>query len=201
MKQNNLLKNFIPVLVILFLGFSALNISAKGKLDNDETVALVIKNLTAKIKKEMSPQNISVNFVNVEKRAGSRNEVVLSGSGSCLIKESNALIPIEFEAKLNTANGTVKNISYTFLDSEFAPPTEEDFLMKHLLNQIGKDYKTTEVVIAINGYETKENELRQKEFVGTAEVRIGQLEWRKINFDVITADDAIPIKVEYDFEK
>ncbi|CAN5536749.1 hypothetical protein BH10ACI1_BH10ACI1_34280 [soil metagenome] len=202
MKNNNLRNSLNLVTLILLLVLAASSASAKNnKYDNDRTVSLVIKNLSAKLNRELAPQNVTLDVKDVETASFTHNEMILSGNASCLLKETATTLPITFEAKFNTSKQAVEEIKYTFLDSEYAPTTEEDFLTTHLLNQLSIDYKSQEVVIAIDNYELKEVIAGVKEYKGSADIRVGQLEWRKINFDVFMTENKTPVKVEYDFVK
>ena len=73
--------------------------------------------------------------------------------------------------------------------------------MKHLLKKIAADYKTENVVIAIDGFETENASGNQKEYKGLAEIRVGDVEWQRIDFDVVLNGDKKAEKVEYKLRK
>jgi len=94
-----------------------------------------------------------------------------------------------FDVKVNPNNLSVTEIKYDFAEltaaSEYAPSSSEEFLMKELMGKISRDYKTDNIVIAIDGMEDVSNVTNQKQFTGIGEVRIGTLVWNKIKFDVV----------------
>ncbi len=116
----------------------------------------------------------------------------MKGNGFCVLKGENNQLPMRFDVKVNPDNLSVSEINYDFAEltdaSEYAPSFNEEVLMKELVGKISQDYKTQNVVIAIDGVENVSNVTNQKEFTGIGEVRIGTLVWNKIKFDVVFAD-------------
>ena len=77
----------------------------------------------------------------------------------------------------------------------------EEFLMKELMKQIRADYKTDNIVIALDGVENNTIFSGKKEFTGIGEVRIGDLEWNKTKFAVEVDTKGKATKVAYDVKK
>ena len=73
--------------------------------------------------------------------------------------------------------------------------------MKNLLQKIAADYKTENVVIAIDGFDTENTAGNHKEFKGLAEIRVGEVEWKRIDFNIVLNDENKASKVEYSLRK
>lgn len=186
---------------LLVLAFSAVSIFANNSIDsNDKDVALITQNLSAKLKADLVSNNVSVVFKTIEKTQISNTETLVKGDALAIVPNDNTQLPLKFEAKVNPVAEVVDDVAYAFVESNYAPSTDEEFLMKHLLKKIAADYKTEEVVIAIDGFETEAAAQNQKEYKGTAEIRVGEVEWKKINFDVTLNAKNEASKVEYDLK-
>lgn len=186
---------------LLVLTFSAVSIFANNSIDsNDKDVALITQNLSAKLKADLVSNNVSVVFKTIEKTQVSNTETLVKGDALAIVPNDNTQLPLKFEAKVNPVAEVVDDVAYAFVESNYAPSTDEEFLMKHLLKKIAADYKTEEVVIAIDGFETEAAAQNQKEYKGTAEIRVGEVEWKKINFDVTLNAKNEASKVEYDLK-
>lgn len=188
---------------LLIFTFSAISTFA-STLDNDKDVALVTKNLSAKLKADLVSNNVSVVYKSVEKTQISNTETIVKGNAVAVVPSDNTQLPIKFEAKINPIARVVDDVEYAFVESvesNYAPSNDEEFLMKHLLKKLAADYKTENVVIAIDGFETQNAAENQKEYKGTAEIRVGEVEWRKINFDVTLNAKNEASKIEYNLKK
>lgn len=183
---------------LLVLTFSTISIFANNFIDNkDKDVALITQNLSAKLKADLVSNNVSVVFKSIEKTQVSNTETIVKGDALAIVPNDNTQLPLKFEAKVNPVAEVVNDVEYAFVESNYAPSTDEEFLMKHLLKKLAADYKTEEVVIAIDGFETQDAIKNQKEYKGTAEIRVGEVEWKKINFDVMLNAKNEASKVEY----
>jgi len=183
---------------LLVLTFSTISIFASNfNIDSDKDVALITQNLSAKLKADLVSNNVSVVFKTVEKTQVSNTETIVKGDALAIVPNDNTQLPLKFEAKINPVAEVVNDVAYEFVESNYAPSTDEEFLMKHLLKKIAADYKTEEVVIAIDGFDTQNSIENQKEYKGTAEIRVGEVEWKKINFDVMLNARNEASKVEY----
>jgi hypothetical protein len=190
----------VSVSLILFLAASVVWAN-NNKFANDKAVSLVTQNLAARLKAELAQENLSLELMRVQKTALSKNEMLLTGNAFCILKEENTQLPISFEAKVNLSKQAVDAVVFDFLEGEFVPAYDEEILTKNLLKQISRDYKTNSVVIALDGFEASENLSNQKEFKGSAEVKIGEVEWKRIDFDVLMTRENTPIKVTYSVKK
>lgn len=72
-------------------------------------------------------------------------------------------------------------------------------MIKELIKKIGKDYKTDDIVFALNGFEMV-SATDGKQYADTGEIKIGEVEWSKLKFDVVLSDDNSATKIEYRIE-
>lgn len=195
-------KGFV-VGIICLLAFS--NVFAASSASDQLTYSLLVSHLNARLKTDLSENNVSVKLSNVKQHKISKSEVEIKGDGLCLLTAENNQLPIRFEAKINVAQNKVSDINYDFVETENAPeyvPTSNDeVLMKELMKQIGKDYDTDNIVIALDGVENNLTLSREKEFTGIGEVRIGDFQWNKFDFDIVLDANGKTTKVTYDVKK
>lgn len=188
-------------LVICFLAFS----NAFAATTDQITRSLVVDNLSAKLKTDLAKTDVSVKLSNVKQQKISKDEIAVRGDALALLTAEDNQLPIRFEAKINVARKSVSDISYDFVEAasapEYAPTLSEEFLMKTLMKRISKDFNTDNIVIALDGVKGKSNLSNLKEFSGVGEVRIGDLEWSKIKFDVVVDEKGKASKVVYDVKK
>jgi len=134
----------------------------------------------------------------------SKGAIDFDGTALVIVKNDKTELPFQFTAKVNLNNKIVEDVSYKFVEetSEFAPGIAEDSLIRELLTAISKDHKTTNIVIAIDGFETSRLTSNQTKYQGSGEVRIGDFEWRRINFNVVLdSQNQTVTKVLYELQK
>ena len=165
--------------------------------DKNKALSLLEQNLSNRLKTELSAENVSVKFTKVEQNELSDSEIYLIGDGLAILPAEKTELPIKFKAEVNPVDEVVSDVEYAFVESSYAPTTDEEFLMRHLLKKIAADYQTENVVIAIDGFETEPAAGDQKEFKGLAEVRIGDVEWKRIDFDIVLTSRNEASKVAY----
>ncbi len=164
---------------------------------------IAAKNLSVKLQNDLGNSNIKVELADVEEYKIFKNEIALIGSGTCILAIDNQM-PIQFEVKLNTVSQKVFDVIYDFVENsaEYTPTSNEDILMKELMKQIKNDYKTENIIIAIDTVENVGDTNNSEKFLGFGEVRIGDLIWNKIKFDVVlNAKTKKANKVVYKLEK
>ena len=186
------------IAAICFLAFS----SALASTTKEQINSLIVENLSNKLKTDLAVEKITVELKDIKENKISANEIALSGDANCVLVADE--MPISFKAKVNLSSRIVSDIVYDFVEpkTEFEPATNEEVLMKELMKQISKDYKTDNIVIAIDGVEPVENLSKEKQFSGVGEVRIGDLVWNKIKFLVVMNEEKkYATKVIYTVEK
>lgn len=177
--------------------------TAGAKDVSEKAISIITDNLTKRLRADLADNSVTVKINDVEKYQAVKNEIDIKGSGICIITKDNNRLPLNFEAKLSVQEKLISGVKYDFVQYEtsaFAPTLTEEVLMKQLMNKVSADYKTKEIVIAIDGFETAET-AEGKEYTGNGEIKIGEVEWRKIKFDVVLNAGNQPAKIEYDVQK
>jgi hypothetical protein len=192
--------------VICLLAFSGIfasntNDAAKVNFNSKATSEIVIQNLTKKLKADLVQEKILVKLGNIEQTAVSNNEIKLQGNATCVLPTEKTQLPIRFEAKFDRAGKVIDDVQYTFVESEYAPANEEEVLMKEIMKQISRDYKTREIVIAIDNFESSDSLENKVQYKGAGEVKIGEIQWSRINFNVVLNSDKTAAKIEYKIQK
>jgi len=181
--RTNKLHGFNSLLAILaavltFSGFATANTASKANYARSSKIAL--EALSNKIKTDTGISDVSVKFEKVNQYNVSKSTIGVKGNAKYFIN-SEFVTPLTFDVKVDATTLRVVNINYDFEDADdtvaVGSPVEENITQK-LLKQIGNQFKTANVVISIDNLETLENQLK-----GTGEVRIGDFEWRRIEFD------------------
>ena len=192
--------NFIKyksfVVVALCLAFSTAAFAAVEK--NHQLVA---QNLSQKLQDDLANQNVTVELKKVKEYKVSKSEIGLTGDAVCVLTDDNRQLPIRFDVKVKTADQKVSEVKYDFVESDYNPTANEEILMKELMTRISRDYKTENIVIAIDSVENVEA-AGGKKFLGAGEVRVGDLIWNRIKFDVVLdAYTQKASKIVYKIEK
>lgn len=151
-------------------------------------LSIAVDNLTKKLRHDLVTEKLAVKFTDVQQYAVGGSQVNLKGEGFCVLTDENNELPISFDIKVDNASRSVIEVNYDFLQFSEADATSsvtEEILMKELMKKISRDFKTQDVVIAIDGFEKLSETGGLNKFLGAGEVRVGGLEWRKIKFDVV----------------
>lgn len=174
-----MLKTKIITLIIVSVFFS-LSVAASAK---DEAVRnLAVKELSRKLESDLALNRVNLKIGHIENKSVSNEETIISGFGTVANAEK---ISLTFDVVVNPLKSDVVAVNYDIVtpDATNSPSTTEKFLMKNVMNKIKNDYKTNEIVIAIDNFQTVKNVDGTLNYVGTAEVRVG-MEWNRIEFDV-----------------
>ncbi len=191
-------KSFLFLVICLVFSSSALAIGENNHL-------LVTQNLSEKLQNDLADSNLTIKLNSVEEHKISGSEIELKGSATCLLTKQDNQLPLEFEIKVNPANQSVLDVKYNFVEASgdvYAPTSNEEILMKELMAKISRDYKTENIVIAIDAVEKMKGANDANKFLGVGEVRIGDMVWNKIKFDVVLdAETGKANRVVYRVEK
>lgn len=201
--------NFKVFVAALFCFFVFSNVFAASTTAAADKLArsLVATNLSAQLKRDLAKSDVTVKLSNVNQEQISKNTIAIKGDAFCLFDNEDIGLPVRFEAKIDVAQKTVSNIDYDFVEAstaaapEYAPTSNEEFLMKELMKQISRDYKTENIVVALDGVEGNQSSIGEKQFTGAGEVRIGDLEWNRIKFNVVVDQSGRAKKIVYDVKK
>ncbi len=200
MKKYHFTLNTLAITALFLL--SAVTAAASGaekRLEN-----LVARELGAKLRAELAVENVAVKIRALNNRRTGAGEVDLSGQATAVVPQDNTELPLEFDAKVDLVRLDVARLDYQFVESlpDFAPSAVKENLMKELMTRFSEDYKTTNVVISIDGFDAAERVSGETEYEGIGEVRIGDLEWNKIKFNVkIDSQSKKATKVLYQFQQ
>lgn len=207
MKHHNIFGKVNLIILVLF-AFASLTVQANdrviAKYEIDQYKNVIVQKLTEKLRVDLSDNNVEVKLNNVQDSGISKSRIEFDGKALAVVKNDVTELPLQFTAQINTSNRSVEDISYKFVEaeSEFAPSLAEDNLMRELMTQISKDHKTTNIVISIDKFDSARNSANQMHYQGVGEVRIGDFEWRRIEFNVIVnAQDQTAEKVLYNLQK
>lgn len=181
----NLIKLNLIIIILALLCACVMSANASTKSDRYKTV--IVEKLTEKLRTDLADQSVQVKLSAVRDSEISKSQIELDGQALAVVTNDKTELPLQFTAEVNLNNQAVENVDYKFVEagSIFAPSMAEDSLMKGLMTQISKDYKTTNIVISIDGFDEAQLTSFQKKYEGIGEVRIGDFEWRKIKFNVV----------------
>lgn len=170
--------------------------SAKALLNTEETYSIAAKALTRKMETELVLNDIKVKFLKVERYAISKSQIGLRGEGACQLSAEDNALPIHFDVKINAAARNVVEVAYNFVDAEetieagsTSLTENETFVTRQLMEKIKADYKTENIVVALDFLNDNNSDNGAKTFTGAGEVRIGDLVWKKISFEIVAGSD------------
>ena len=169
---------------------------------SEQNHRLVAQNLSQKLQQDLASENVTVKLKNVEEYKVSKGEIGLTGDAVCVLADDNRRLPIRFNVKVKTAEQRVSDVKYDFVEADYNPSAGEEVLMKELMTRLSRDYKTENIVIAIDSMENVEAAAGAKKFLGAGEVRVGDFVWSRIKFDVVLdAETKKASKIVYKIEK
>jgi len=169
---------------------------------NEKNHRLIAQNLSRKLQSDLANENVTVKLKKVEEYEVSKSEIGLTGDAVCIVTSDNRQLPIRFDIKVKTADQSVSDVKYDFVEADYNPTANEEILMKELMTRISRDYKTENIVIAIDAVENVETAAGEKKFLGVGEIRVGDLVWNRIKFDVVLdAETQKASKIVYKIEK
>jgi hypothetical protein len=167
--------------------------SAKAILSVDETYSIAEKGLTKKMETDLVLTNIKVKFGKVERYSISKTQIGLRGEGSCQLGAEDNALPINFDVKINVNNRNIADVAYNFVEAEDANESNslsenETFVTRQLLEKLKADYKTENIVVAID-YLNENQTIGAKAFTGAGEIRLGDMVWKKISFEIVAGSE------------
>lgn len=194
--------NFFAFRTLFILSICLLTVSTSFPAVSEKNHQLLTKELSQRIRTDLSDNNASVELKKIKQYAISKNGIGLKGDEVCVAGENR--MSLQFDVRVNTPLQEVSEINYNFVENaaDYAPTSDEDILMKELMTQISRDYKTNNIVIAIDRVNDDGIVGGERKLTGIGEVRIGDLVWTNIKFDVaLNANTQKAKKVVYTVEK
>jgi hypothetical protein len=177
---------------------------ANASVKTDRYKTALIQKLTEKLRVDLADRTVEVKLNDVRDHRISKSQIDFNGKALAVVIDDKTELPFQFTATVNPANQSIEDVSYQFVEANsiFAPAAAEDNLMKGLMRQISKDYNTTNIVIAIDGFDTTQRTAGETKYEGIGEVRIGDFEWRKIKFNVVLdSQNNTATSILYDVQK
>lgn len=198
----NLIKLNLLIIILAILCACVMQANASVKTDRYKTA--LIQKLTEKLRVDLADRTVEVKLNDVRDHRISKSQIDFNGKALAVVIDDKTELPFQFTATVNPANQSIEDVSYQFVEANsiFAPAAAEDNLMKGLMRQISKDYNTTNIVIAIDGFDTTQRTAGETKYEGIGEVRIGDFEWRKIKFNVVLdSQNNTATSILYDVQK
>lgn len=176
--------SFLMIFAFQFTAFAADKEKAapSARMSKDETVSIASKSLSSKLKSDLVSKTVAVKFTKAEQYFVSDTEIGLRGEGTCRLDGEANDLPINFDVKINVNKRAADDVRYVFLNME-APAglTIQDVVTEKLLEKLKSDFKTDNVVLAVDYVSDKNQE---NSFNGSGEVRLNGMVWKKFSFDV-----------------
>jgi hypothetical protein len=194
----------LNIVIIALALLAAFTIQASGSVKTDRYKTAIVQKLTEKLRVDLADDAVEVKLNTVRDNEISNSRVDFDGQALAVVTNDKTALPFQFTAQVNLNNQNIEDVSYQFVEAaaEFTPSLVEDNLMKQLMTKISKDFKTTNIVISIDGFETAQLTMRETKYEGIGEVRIGDFEWRKIKFNVVLdSQNKTATKILYDVQK
>lgn len=202
------------LLLILFVSFT--NVSAwSGTNDTnpkamaEKGYSVAVKRLTAELQHTFNDKTVSFKLTNLRNDKVNKEVIKVEGEGLAVFNTKTDNLPLHFSFSTDAKGQTVENLDYQFLEADVsvadsntidAPDKVESTLMREIMKQIHKDYKTTEIVIAIDDFQKVDP--KRNVYQGSGEVRVGSMIWKQIEFNVKLDDKNEEAKdVDYKIEK
>lgn len=193
----------ISLVFMLFFASSA----AEANTTAERTRNLAAKALSEKVRADLSNPNASVVFEEINQYQISNSQIGLKGSGICLLKTDAERLPISFNVKMNVKDFSVADIEYNFVNNAsssvetMATAAVEEAVTLSLLKSLAAEYKTDNVVIALDGLNRQKDSAGENSLSGTGEARIGDFQWRKISVEAQLDDKGIIKRVAYKIQE
>ncbi|HLM03152.1 MAG TPA: hypothetical protein VK400_19020 [Pyrinomonadaceae bacterium] len=201
-RTNKCFRNLRLLLVFFLFTLGATAASAntkdvsapKAMLSADETYSIAVRGLTQKMETDLVLTNIKVKFVKAERYAISKSQIGIRGAGSCQLGAEDNALPINFDVKIYVNNRNIAEVAYNFVEAaedasqSDAPSENETFVAQQLMEKFKADFKTENIIIAID-YLNENQTGGAKAFTGEAEVRLGDMVWKKISFEILAGSE------------
>lgn len=163
------------------------------RLAKDESIAIAAKSLSKKLQSDLVSRTVSVKFTKAEQYIVSDTEIGLRGAGTCRLDGDASELPINFDVKIDVTKRAAQDVRYVFLNmGADVRLTVEDVVTEKLLQKMKNDFKTENVVVAID-YISDEN--GDKGFTGSGEMRLNGMIWKKISFEAKSGGEKTDVSI------
>ncbi len=210
-KQNQFfnVKNIVVALIIgvVVSTLMVTDANAEGRkriysLSAIKAKKLVANNLAGTLRNDLSNPNINFQVRNVEVFKVEKNQITMKGDGYCVLTKSNDKMPMKFETIIDARSNELAKVKYNFVDfnesKENSINANEDNLMTALLKKFSKDYKTENIVVAIDSVKGLTLSSSKKSYTGFGDVKIKNGSWKSVEFTIeLNADNKTAKSVVY----
>ena len=174
-----MLKTKVVAAIILSI-ISAISISASSR--DEQAVNIAVRGLSEKLQSDLSMNKVNLKLGKIENQNVSNEEVRVSGFGTV---QNAKDVSLTFDVTVNPVKSEIVNVNYDIVAPVAVDPSSatEGFLMKKVMGKIRNDYKTEDIVMAIDSFQTVKSVDGKTNYVGVAEIRV-DMEWNRIEFDV-----------------
>jgi hypothetical protein len=174
--------------------------ATSARLGKAESVAIAAKSLSQKLKSDLVLQNVAVKFTKTENYFISKTQIGIKGEGICQFDGKANDLPVNFDVKIDVSKRAATEVKYVFLNMEGAVDANsavaaEDIVTEKLLQKIKNDYKTQNIVIALDYVNEQTLPNGEKGFTGAGEVRVNGMIWQKISFDAKAGQEKTKLSV------
>ncbi len=181
--------------------------SPKTVVEKSYTVA--VKHIKTELQNTFNDKSVDFKLTNLRQDKVDQKNIQVEGEGLAVFTVKQDNIPLHFSFSTDTNGVTVTNLDYEFLEADVAPTATnsndtpdkvESTLVREIMKQIHNDYKTTEIVIAIDDFQKVDPQTNI--YQGSGEVRVGGMIWKQIDFKIKLDDNNEKAKVvNYKIEK
>lgn len=195
LNSNLNLKRLFALFVVTLLAAGSIlandNDSVRAvRISKDESISIAVKGLSKKLQTDLVLKQVSVKFTQAEQYFVSDSEIGLRGAGTCRIDGDANDLPINFDIKIDVSKRSTDDVKYVFLNMKGeAGLTVEDVVTEKLLEKMKSDFKTENVVVAIDYVNDATLENGEKGLNGGGEVRLNGMVWKKIEFSAKSSND------------
>ena len=184
------------LLLVLFLSITNTSAMSGTDVNSPKTVveksySVAVKHLTSELQNTFDDKKVNFKLTNLRQDKLDQNNIQVEGEGLAVFTAKQENLPLHFSFSTDNNGVSVTNLNYEFLEADVAPaeissndaPDKvESTLMREIMKQIHNDYKTTQIVIAIDDFEKVD--LQTNVYKGSGEVRVNGLIWKQIDFKV-----------------
>lgn len=202
MSSQKLIINLKKILALsIFVLFASSPLLANGgdaaraiSIAKDESIAIASKSLSKKLQADLVLKTVSVKFNKAEQYYISNSLIGLKGEGTCRIDGEATDLPINFDVKIDVGKHNAADVRYVFLNSG-ADSTVEDAVTEKLLQKMKSDFKTEDIVIAVDYVKEATLEDGEEGFSGSGEVKLNGMIWRKVEFNAKAGNEKSDVSI------
>lgn len=161
------------------------------KVIAEKSYSVAVKRMTAELQNTFNDKTVSFKLTDLRNDKINKQTVRVEGEGFAVFTGRSENLPLHFSFSTDAKGQKVSDLNYEFLAADAvspdltlddAPDKVESSLMQGIMKQIHKDYKTTEIVIAIDDFQQVDSQ--NNVYQGSGEVRVGGMIWKQIDFKV-----------------